>query len=136
LVVLVDLTELRRLESVRRDFIANASHELRSPLTSIRAAAETLESTGDDAGSAQRFVGLIVRNAERLQSLVDDMLELSRIESRAVALEPQALDLAAVAERVLAQHLPLAEKKRIRLATELSGLPAVRADRRALEHVL
>src|SRR5690606_27654059 len=63
LAVLVDLTELRRLESVRRDFVANASHELRSPLTSIRAAAETLESAGDDPESARRFIELIVRNA-------------------------------------------------------------------------
>ncbi len=136
LVVLVDLTELRRLESMRRDFVANASHELRSPLTSIRAAAETLESTADDPAGTRRFVDVIARNAERLQNLVDDMLELARIESREVTLEPQALDLAAVAQRVLAQYLPRAERSRIALAAELSGLPRVRADRRALEHVL
>ena len=135
LAVLVDLTELRRLESVRRDFVANASHELRSPLTSIRAAAETLESAYDDPQSARRFVDLIVRNAERLQSLVDDMLELSRIESREVQLALQVLDLDAVAERVVAHHLPRAERKHITLDCA-TGMPAVRADRRALEHVL
>ncbi|MPZ45268.1 MAG: HAMP domain-containing protein [Betaproteobacteria bacterium] len=135
LAVLVDLTELRRLESVRRDFVANASHELRSPLTSIRAAAETLESAHDDPDGAKRFIDLIVRNAERLQNLVDDMLELSRIESREVQLELEALELDAVAERVVAHHLPRAEMKRIALGCA-SGMPAVRADRRALEHVL
>lgn len=135
LAVLVDLTELRRLESVRRDFVANASHELRSPLTSIRAAAETLETAGDDPESARRFIELIVRNAERLQNLVDDLLELSRIESRAVALRPEALDLDAIAERAVAQHLPRAQQKRITLAYE-PGMPSVRADRRALEQVL
>jgi two-component system phosphate regulon sensor histidine kinase PhoR len=135
LAVLVDLTELRRLESVRRDFVANASHELRSPLTSIRAAAETLESAHDDPDSARRFIDLIVRNAERLQNLVDDMLELSRIESREVQLESELLPLDAVAERVVAHHLPRAEIKRITLCCA-SGMPTVRADRRALEHVL
>jgi two-component system, OmpR family, phosphate regulon sensor histidine kinase PhoR len=135
LAVLVDLSELRRLESVRRDFVANASHELRSPLTSIRAAAETLESAHDDPDSAKRFIDLIVRNAERLQNLVDDMLELSRIESREVQLELEVLPLDAVAERVVAHHLPRAGMKRIALACA-SGMPTVRADRRALEHVL
>jgi two-component system phosphate regulon sensor histidine kinase PhoR len=135
LAVVVDLTELRRLEAVRRDFVANASHELRSPLTSIRAAAETLESACDDPDSARRFIDLIVRNADRLQNLVDDMLELSRIESREVQLELRVLALDAVAERVVAQHLPRAEMKRITLDCA-SGMPAVRADRRALEHVL
>jgi len=134
LAVLVDLTELRRLESVRRDFVANASHELRSPLTSIRAAAETLESAHDDPDS-ERFIDLIVRNAERLQNLVDDMLELSRVESRELQLELQTLPLDAVAERVVAHHLPRAQMRRIALECA-SGMPAVRADRRALEHVL
>ena len=135
LAVLVDVTDLRRLESVRRDFVANASHELRSPLTSIRAAAETLEGTLDDPQSAARFVALIARNAERLQAIVDDMLELARIEARELALEPEVLALDAVVEHVVAQHLPRAQRGGIRLVQEL-GLPAVRADRRALEHVL
>jgi two-component system phosphate regulon sensor histidine kinase PhoR len=135
LAVLVDLTELRKLESVRRDFVANASHELRSPLTSIRAAAETLESAYDDPDSARRFVELIVRNAERLQNLVDDMLALSRIEAREVQLASEVLDANAVAERVVSQHSPRAQLKRIALSYQ-PGMPAVRADRRALEHVL
>jgi two-component system phosphate regulon sensor histidine kinase PhoR len=135
LAVLVDLTELKRLESVRRDFVANASHELRSPLTTIRAAAETLESASDDPEGARHFIELIMRNAERLQHLVDDMLELSRIESREMALQLEVVGLEAVAERSVAQHLPLAQQKGIALAHE-PGMPSVRADRRALEQVL
>ncbi len=81
-VVIVDLTELRRLEGVRRDFVANASHELKTPLTSIRGYAETLME--DDALPAEtrlRFLDTIARNAGRLQQIVDDLLDLSRLES-------------------------------------------------------
>ena len=134
--VFVDVTELRRLEAVRRDFVANASHELRSPLTTVRAAAETLSTVSDDPKAAARFVELIQRNAERLSSLIDDLLELSRIESRELKLEAEPLDLESVADRTLAQHAHRAHLKRIRLTADVAGLPKVRADRRALEHVL
>jgi two-component system phosphate regulon sensor histidine kinase PhoR len=81
LTVFVDVTELRRLEAVRRDFVANASHELRSPLTSIRAAVETLRGIKDDPAAAARFVELIERNTERIENLVTDLLEIARLES-------------------------------------------------------
>lgn len=136
LAVFVDVTELRRLESVRRDFVANASHELRSPLTTVRAAAETLRTVKNDEKAAERFIALIERNAERLAHLTDDLLELSRIESRELKLELEPLDLAAAVERILSQHAARAQMKRITLTQEISGTPAVRADRRALEHIL
>jgi two-component system phosphate regulon sensor histidine kinase PhoR len=136
LAVFVDVTELRRLESVRRDFVANASHELRSPLTTIRAAAETLSSVEDDPESSRRFAQLIERNAERLQNLVEDMLELSRIESRELQLQPEMIALEAVVERMVAQQAHRAQLKLIRIDCDLATAPAVRADRRALEHVL
>jgi signal transduction histidine kinase len=79
--VLHDLTDLRRLEAVRRDFVANVSHELKTPLTSIAGYADTLLDTGIDAETRQRFLGIIVSNARRMQHLVDDLLDLSRIES-------------------------------------------------------
>ena len=134
--VFVDVTELRRLESVRRDFVANASHELRSPLTSVRAAAETLHAVKDDSEAATRFVELIVRNAERLENLIDDMLELSRIESRELDLHLESVDLDGVVQRVVSQHAHRAETKHITLSHESPSAPPVRADRRALEHVL
>jgi two-component system, OmpR family, phosphate regulon sensor histidine kinase PhoR len=135
LAVFVDVTELRRLETVRRDFVANASHELRSPLTAIRAAAETL-TVDNDAETARRFAELIQKNADRLANLVDDLLDLSRIESRELNLQLEPLDVAVVAERVLAQHAHRAHLKRIALTQDLADAPPVRADRRALEHVL
>ena len=136
LAVFVDVTELRRLEAVRRDFVANASHELRSPLTTVRAAAETLASVKEDPEAAGRFIELISRNAERLENLVNDMLELSRIESRELQMHLEALDLAPLADRVVQQHQHRAEVKQIRFEQDVAGAPRVRVDRRALEHVL
>jgi signal transduction histidine kinase len=81
-IVLHDLTEMRRLEAVRRDFVANVSHELKTPLTSISGYAETLlADSGNDAPTARRFLETILNNARRMQRLVDDQLDLSRIES-------------------------------------------------------
>src|SRR6185369_6886575 len=85
LAVFVDVTDLRRLESLRRDFVANVSHELRTPVTAVRSAAETLKSGAlddPDRTAARMFVDIIDRNAERLQSLIEDLLELSRLESK------------------------------------------------------
>jgi len=79
--VLHDLTDLRRLEAVRRDFVANVSHELKTPLTSIAGYADTLLDPGIDPDTRLRFLGIIVNNARRMQRLVDDLLDLSRIES-------------------------------------------------------
>ena len=136
LAVFVDVTELRRLEAVRRDFVANASHELRSPLTTVRAAAETLATVENDPKAAARFVELIQRNADRLANLIDDLLELSRIESRELNLQLETFDLTAIVDRTLSQHAHRAQLKRIVLAHNVGEAPAVRADRRALEHVL
>ncbi len=80
-VVMHDLTDVRRLEAVRRDFVANASHELKTPLTSIAGYADTLADDTIDADTRHRFLRIIVSNAQRMQRLVDDLLELSRIES-------------------------------------------------------
>ncbi|HEX2825519.1 MAG TPA: ATP-binding protein [Burkholderiales bacterium] len=135
LAVFVDVTELRRLEAVRRDFVANASHELRSPLTTIKAAAETLRDE-EDTKAARRFVELIQRNAERLSNLIDDLLELSRIESRELKLELEPVDLHVCADRTLAQHAHRAQMKHITLTQEVPAGVFARADRRALDHVL
>ena len=79
--VLHDLTEIRRLEAVRRDFVANVSHELKTPLTSISGYAETLLGEPADPETTRRFLGTILSNARRMQRLVDDLLDLSRIEA-------------------------------------------------------
>ena len=135
LAVFVDVTELRKLEAVRRDFVANASHELRSPLTTIKAAAETLRDE-NESKAASRFIELIQRNAERLANLIDDLLELSRIESRDLNLELEPVDLHSVVDRTLAQHAHRAQLKRISITQQVPQGLAVRGDRRALDHIL
>ena len=136
LAVFLDVTELRRLESVRRDFVANASHELRTPVAAVRAAAETLRSALNDRGAALRFTEIIERNSERLERLIADLLELSRIESSRFQFVLEPVDLADVVQYVTSLHRHRAEKKRITLDAELpADALAVRADRRALELV-
>jgi two-component system phosphate regulon sensor histidine kinase PhoR len=138
LVVFVDVTDLRRLESMRRDFVANVSHELRTPITSVRSAAETLRvaiESGPEA--AATFVGMIERNAERLHRLVEDLLDLSRIESREFRLTLETVELHTVADHVVTLLTPNADRKRMRLIVDIPAETApVRAARRALEQVL
>ena len=138
LFVFVDVTELRRLESLRRDFVANASHELRTPIAAVRSATETLRTGAlEDRVAATRFVDIIERNAVRLQYLVEDMLELSKLESNEFKLKREPVELQRVVPIVLALFRERAEKKGVRLGSDLPPtLPAVEGDARALEHVL
>lgn len=95
-VVLNDVTRLRRLETVRRDFVANVSHELRTPITPIKAAVETLQDTGfGDPERCRQFLDIISRQADRLGAIIDDLLNLSRIEAdeeAGIELQPGALE--------------------------------------------
>jgi len=138
LAVFVDVTELRRLESLRRDFVANVSHELRTPVTAMRSAAETIRgAAASDPEAAARFLEIIERNGERLQRMVEDLLDLSRIESHELRLQPTAVALPEFTEHLLELLHDRADQKRIRLQAELAPeLPQVRVDRRALEQVL
>jgi two-component system, OmpR family, phosphate regulon sensor histidine kinase PhoR len=95
--VIHDLTEMKRLEAVRRDFVANVSHELKTPLTSISGYAETLLSEPPDSETTRRFLATILSNARRMQRLVDDLLDLSRIESGRWQPSRTLVDVAAVA---------------------------------------
>lgn len=136
--VLSDVTELRRLESLRRDFVANVSHELRTPVAAVLAATETLQdgALGDPA-MATEFVGIIARHSERLHRLVEDLLELSRIEARQLKLQLETVDVAGAAAHAVELFRLAAGKKRIQCGTSLGDdLPLVRVDRSALEHVL
>jgi two-component system phosphate regulon sensor histidine kinase PhoR len=117
-----DVTTMRRMERVRRDFVANISHELRTPLASIKLLAETLGAgaTGDQA-TATEFASQIEREADHLAQLVDELLDLSMIESGAVRLEMEPLDpdvvIADVAERIG----PVAERREIALRVQPPG---------------
>jgi two-component system, OmpR family, phosphate regulon sensor histidine kinase PhoR len=99
LVVLRDVTAARRVEAMRRDFVADASHELKTPAAAIQAAAETVErATADDPVSAARFAAQLRRDATRLARIVSDLLDLSRLETERPALEPVRLDEIVVEE--------------------------------------
>jgi two-component system phosphate regulon sensor histidine kinase PhoR len=137
-IVFVDVTDLRRLEAMRRDFVANASHELRTPIAAVQSATETLRTGAlSDSRAAMRFVDIIDRNAQRLRSLLEDMLELSKLESNEFRLKRERVELGSVVPIVLALFRERAEKKGVMLQSELPPEPAaIEGDARALEHVL
>ncbi len=135
LLVLRDLTELRRLERVRRDFVANVSHELRTPLTSIKAMAETLlDGALDDREVAPRFLGTIIRESDRLVRLSADLLDLSRVE--AVGIEKKPVDLAPLVIEVASRLAPQAEKADVSLVNTIRTPLIVHADRDEMAQVL
>ena len=138
LMVFHDVTELRRLERVRQEFVANASHELRTPLTAIRGYVETLlEGALDDPGRARPFLEVVGRHAERMSRLVDDLLDLSNIESGRLQPERHAVPLDEVARQVVALQQEAASKKGITLCLEIPpDLPLALADRDRLQQIL
>jgi two-component system phosphate regulon sensor histidine kinase PhoR len=136
--VMHDTTELRRLESLRRDFIANVSHELKTPLTSIKAYSETLRNGAmNDPEASQRFLARIEEQSDRLHHLILDMLMLARIESDQQAFEIVPVDVAQVASSCLENQRQAAKAKRIALELEPSDSPCrVRADYEGLVEIL
>ncbi len=136
LAVFVDVTDVRRLESMRRDFVANVSHELRTPIATVLSAAETLQSSGISGAQATEFLEIIDRNAHRLHNLVEDLLDLSRIESRELKLTLEPLELRAVVDQIVPLYRERAEHKRVRVVLEALEGARVLADRRALDQVL
>ena len=134
-VALTDLTELRRLEGVRRDFVANVSHELKTPLTSIRGYVETLLSDDLPVEVNRQFLEVIQKNAERLHHIVDDLLDLSRLESGGWRPELQRLQPREIAEDVWSSLRERARSKRIDFAAEGDDA-AVVADPSGLRQVL
>lgn len=131
-----DVTELRRLESVRRDFVANVSHELRTPIHAISSAAETLQGGAlSDPSASADFVDIIRRHATRLQRLVEDLLELSRIEAREWKLSITTLDPAEVIDSAI-EVVGVAARQRSAKITREGANVLVRADRTALDHIL
>jgi len=138
LAVFVDVTDLRRLETVRRDFVANVSHELRTPIAAVRSAAETLRRTLEvQPELSEEFVGIIERHTERLHQLVEDLLDFSHIESKEFKLVLESVDLRDSISQVLSSFKARADARKLRFLTLIpEGTPLVRADRRRLEQVL
>ena len=117
---LYDLTPIRRLEAVRRDFVANVSHELRTPLTVIGGFVETLQDEELPTDLRRQFLAMAEGNVRRMQRIVDDLLDLSRIESGGWVPNPVDLDVTAVAAEVYAPLQAAAENKGVALRTDIS----------------
>ncbi|MCK5451366.1 MAG: HAMP domain-containing protein, partial [Candidatus Omnitrophica bacterium] len=125
-----DVTEIRRLENVRKDFIANVSHELRTPASSIKGFAETLSSGAiDDKEKAKEFVKIIEANSDRLVRLIEDLLDLSKIESGKINLNLKPCPLSSIVKKVISQVGDQARKKSILVENKISNeIPDVLAD--------
>ncbi len=134
---LQDLTARRRLETVRREFVANASHELKTPLTVVSGFAETLVDPGLAVEDRQRFAAMIRTNAQRMQRIVDDLLDLSRYESGSWRPEPRRLDVRQTAADVLGSVDRAATAKHLAVSRDIPEDAAfVRADSVALRQIL
>jgi two-component system phosphate regulon sensor histidine kinase PhoR len=136
--VLNDISQVRRLERVRRDFVANVSHELRTPLSVVRGYAETLLSAPMDLPEmAVEFVETILRHTIRLSRLIDDLLTLAAIEGRGLDSQLGPLDAGEAVDEVIDLLSKLADDRQITVRVEgFERLPLVRAEARALRHVL
>jgi two-component system phosphate regulon sensor histidine kinase PhoR len=136
--VISDVTELRRLETVRRDFVANVSHELRTPVAAIRASVETLLlGAVDDPAAAREFVAIIDRHGERLHRLVEDLLQLSKLESRDYTLTLVPVDVAGAIDHAIELLAVAAQARHTRVTADVAPeVSTAHADRPSLEHVL
>ncbi|HEY3114947.1 MAG TPA: ATP-binding protein [Gemmatimonadaceae bacterium] len=136
-IALFDLSPIRKLEAVRRDFVANVSHELRTPLTIVGGFAETLQDPAVPADKRVEFARTIFASTLRMQRIVDELLDLSRIESGHWRPRPQPISIAEATAEIFGRVAPSAKTKGIALETEFaSGAETVYADRTALEQIL
>ncbi|HEU4734588.1 MAG TPA: ATP-binding protein [Kofleriaceae bacterium] len=135
--LLEDVTAMRRLETVRRDFVANVSHELRTPVAVIRANAETLiAGAKDDPVIASKLIDGLHRNAERLARILADLLDLSRLDAGQYRLDCGAVTVEPVIEQSLSAVEPAASQRNIAIKVDIPSGLAVRADPKALDHIL
>ncbi len=136
-VVLLDVTELRRLERIRRDFVANVSHELRTPVSVIKANVETLiDGAAQDPRAAERFLNSTLANAERLAELISDLLDISKIEAGKYQLDIAAVDVGRACERAAESIESRAADRGITVETQRAETIRAWADQRALDQVL
>ena len=135
--VIHDLTDMRRLEAMRRDFVANVSHELKTPLTSISGYAETLLGETPDPETTRRFLSTILSNARRMQRLVDNLLDLAKIEAGHWQPEPEPVDLASVARETWTELRDQDTARSIQFGLEVADdAKTVHADVDAISQVL
>lgn len=131
-----ELTRLKRLEHARGEFVANVSHELRTPLSMIKGAAETLlAGAASDPAASERFLRMIERHADRLTTLVNDLLVISELESGRVQLDLKPVEIRALIGKAVEDFSQLAAAKQIRLANEAPEITAT-ADANRLQQVI
>ena len=140
-VVLHDITELRKLERVRRDFVANVSHEFKTPLTAIQGFSETLIAGAiDDPQNRERFLGIILEHSRRLARLTDDLLKLSSMDADRLELEIRRMSVSELIESCLetTQHRAAEKEVEVVLAqpAHIGDLPDIAGDRRRLAEIL
>jgi two-component system phosphate regulon sensor histidine kinase PhoR len=137
-VVLHDITELRKLERVRRDFVANVSHEFKTPLTAIQGFSETLLAGAiDDPQNRERFLGIILEHSRRLARLTDDLLKLSSMDADRLELEIRRVGVSELIESCLETTQHRAAEKEIQVELDQTGdLPDIAGDRRRLAEIL
>jgi len=137
-IVLHDITDLRKLERVRRDFVANVSHEFRTPLTAIQGFSETLLAGAmNDPQNRERFLGIILEHARRLARLTDDLLMFSKMDADRLELEIRRLPVEQLVSGCIETSQPRAIEKDLRLSVNLAkNLPDIAGDRRRLTEVL
>lgn len=137
LLVIHDVTEIRKLEKMRSDFVANVSHELKTPLTSIKGFVETLlEGALEDKENSRHFLQIIQEHASRLDSLVNDLLDLSGLESKEIALDKKEVNIKRLADDILAGFRSQLKKKSVAAENNLAPDLAVRVDKEKIGQVL
>jgi two-component system phosphate regulon sensor histidine kinase PhoR len=138
MLVFHDLTRLKKLERMRVDFVANVTHEIKTPLTAILGYVETLqEGAIDDRETARKFLCTIARHAERLNRLVEDLLTISNTELGEIHFSFESVALSGIAQSVLHMIQQKADEKKIRIASAIpEDLPLIQADRDRLSQVL
>ncbi len=146
-VFLSDITEQRRFASMRRDFVTNVSHELKTPAGAISLLAETISDASDDATAVRYFAQRIIKESQRLTQLVHRLIDLQRVQDPQVVRNPEVLDVVALARDAIGMNLTLAQTGGVDLLLDLEGRritdgdvvengPSVRADRTALTTAL
>jgi two-component system, OmpR family, phosphate regulon sensor histidine kinase PhoR len=131
-----DITELKKLEQVRKDFVANVSHELKTPITSLKGFAETLlDGAGENAEFRNKFLTIILNESDRLQALIQDLLDLSKSE-QGFHLDVQQINLDDLVKETIEILLPKAEKKNIKLNLSVSGNPIMDGDIPRLKQII
>jgi len=135
--VFQDVSELKKIEKVRREFLANVSHELRTPLTSIRGFLEAMIDGVIDEQEREKYLQIMHQETLRLGRLVSDVLELARLESGKVELERKETDLASLIARSILKLTPQIEEKELKVRTQIApGLPSVWVDEDRMEQVI